>query len=57
MNLEPKHNWAIRDEMGERLRILLSREEPALSPRLRHLLDLFDAVDGVERIHRQQQGE
>jgi hypothetical protein len=45
MNLEPGHNWAIREEIGERLRALLSREEPGLFPRLRELLDLFDEAD------------
>ena len=42
MNLEPKHNKAIRDEIGDRLRVLLSRERPAVSARLRTLLRRFD---------------
>ena len=42
MNLEPKHNRAIRDEIGDRLRVLLSREPPAVSARLRTLLRRFD---------------
>ena len=45
MNLEPKHNQAIRDEMGDRLRVLLSREPPAVSARLRTLLRRFDEAD------------
>jgi len=45
MDLEPLHNWAIRDEIGDRLRALLSREQPALPQRLRHLLDRFDEAD------------
>jgi hypothetical protein len=45
MNLEPKHNQAIRDEIGERPRILLSREPPAVSARLRTLLRRFDEAE------------
>ena len=45
MNLEPKHNQAIRDEIGDRLRVLLSREPPAVSARLRTLLRRFDKAD------------
>jgi hypothetical protein len=45
MNLQPKHNQAIRDEIGDRLRVLLSREPPAVSARLRTLLRQFDARD------------
>jgi hypothetical protein len=41
MNLEPKHNQAIRDEIGDRLSVLLSREPPAVSQRLRKLLGRF----------------
>ena len=45
MNLEPKHNRAIRDEI-DRLRVLLSREPPrAVSARLRTLLRRFDEAD------------
>ena len=42
MNLEPKDNQAIRDEIGDRLRVLLSRETPAVPPRLRRLVRRFD---------------
>jgi hypothetical protein len=45
MNLEPKHNQAIRDEIGDRLRVLLSRESPAVSARLRTLLRRFNEAD------------
>jgi len=45
MNLEPKHNQAIRDEIGDRLRVLLSREPPAVAARLRTLLRRFDEAD------------
>lgn len=45
MNLEPKHNRAIRDEIGDRLRALLSREPTAAPVRLRTLLRRFDEAD------------
>jgi hypothetical protein len=45
MDVEPKHNQAIRDEIGDRLRVLLSRDPPAVSPRLRTLLRRFDEAD------------
>jgi len=38
MDLEAKHNQAIREEIGERLRILLSREQPSMPDHLRPLL-------------------
>jgi hypothetical protein len=42
MNLEPRDNQAIRDEIGDRLRILLSRKLPAAPPRLLGLVRRFD---------------
>jgi hypothetical protein len=46
MNLEPKRNQSIRDEIGDsRLRALPSREPPAVSARLRTLLRRFDEAD------------
>jgi hypothetical protein len=45
MDLEPKHNHAIRDEIGDKLRVLLSREPPVVSARLRTLLRRFDEAD------------
>jgi hypothetical protein len=42
MNLEPKDNQAIRDEIGDRLRALLSRDSPAVPPRLQRLVRRFD---------------
>jgi hypothetical protein len=45
MNLEPKHNQAIRDEIGDRLSVLLSREPPAVSARLCKFLRRFDEAD------------
>ena len=46
MTLDPKHNQAIREEIGERLRILLTREQP--SKRLRELIARFDELDKYE---------
>jgi len=45
MNFEPMHNQAIRDEMGDRLRVLLSREPSAVPTRLRTLIRRFDEAD------------
>jgi hypothetical protein len=44
VNLEPKHNRAIREEIGERLRLLLSREQGTVPPRLRSLVLSFGEV-------------
>jgi hypothetical protein len=38
-NLDSNHNSAIRAEIGEHLRILLSKEQPRPPPRVQHLLD------------------
>jgi hypothetical protein len=35
MTLDPTHNQAIREEIGERLRFLLMREQSTLPPSLR----------------------
>jgi hypothetical protein len=45
LNLESNHNTAIRAEIGERLRVLLSKEQPRLPPRVQHLLDCLSALD------------
>jgi hypothetical protein len=47
MNLEPKDNQAIRDEIGDRLRVLLSRKSPAVPPRLLGLVRRFDEAKQV----------
>ena len=39
LNLDADHNSAIRAEIGERLRVLLSKEQPRPPPRVQHLLD------------------
>jgi len=45
MTLDPKHNQAIREEIGERLRFLLMREQSTLPPSLRELIVRFDELD------------
>jgi hypothetical protein len=45
MAFEPKHNDAIRDEIGERLKTLLAREPSNLPPHLNQLLRRFDELD------------
>ena len=55
LNLNPDHNTAIRAEIGERLRVLLSKEQPRPPPRVQHLLDRLSALDaagGQARIQR-----
>jgi hypothetical protein len=47
MNLEPKDNQAIRDEMGDRLRVLLARNSPAVPPRLLKLVRRFAETKGT----------
>jgi hypothetical protein len=41
LDLEPKHNQAIRQEIGERLQLLLSRGRVEVPPRLRELVRRF----------------
>lgn len=45
MDDDTKHNQAIRDEIADRLRALLSREQVPVSPRLRQLLWRLDGFD------------
>ena len=45
MDLDAKHNAAIRDEIADRLRTRLEREQSAVPPRLRQLLRHLDAPD------------
>jgi hypothetical protein len=47
MGLEPKHNLAIRQEIGERLRILLPIQQTEMSARLRELVRRFERGDGA----------
>jgi hypothetical protein len=46
MGLEPKHNLVIRQEMGERLRILLPIHQTEMPARLRELVRRFERGDG-----------
>jgi hypothetical protein len=45
LNLDSADNAAIRAEIGERLRVLLSKEQPRPPPRVQHLLDCLSALD------------
>ena len=47
MSLEPKHNLVIRQEMGERLRILLPIQQTEMPARLRELVRRFERGDGA----------
>jgi hypothetical protein len=47
LNLNSDINAAIRAEIGERLRAMLSNEQPAPSPRIQHLLDRLSALDAT----------
>ena len=44
-NLNSTDNAAIRAEIGERLLVLLSKEQPAPPPRVQYLLDRLKASD------------
>lgn len=46
IDLDAKHNQAIRHEIADRLRALLSREASTLPPRLHELLWRLDGPDG-----------
>ena len=58
LHLDPDHNSAIRAEIGERLRVLLSKEQPKAPPRVQHLLDRLNTVDatGVRSRNRRLRG-
>ena len=40
-----RHNLAIRQEIGERLQLLLSRDAEDIPPRLRQLVDRLDGEE------------
>src|SRR6266403_3056859 len=44
-DLNSADNTAIRAEIAERLRALLSKEQPGPSPRVQHLIDCLSALD------------
>jgi len=47
LDLDSAHNSAIREEIGERLRVLLSKEQPKPPPRVQHLLDRLNTMDAT----------
>ena len=47
LNIDSNHNTAIRTEIGERLRVLLSKEQPTPPPRVQHLLDCLSPSDAA----------
>ena len=54
LNLDSNHNTAIRAEIGERLQVLLSKEQPNPAPRVQHLLDCLSTLDAtIGRTHEQ----
>jgi hypothetical protein len=58
LNLDADHNSAIRAEIGERLRVLLSKEQLEPPPRVQHLLDRLNSLDatGVRSRNRRLRG-
>jgi hypothetical protein len=48
LNLDPSDNTAIRKEIGERLRVLLSEEQPSPPPRVQHLIDCLSTSDTAQ---------
>ena len=58
LNLDSNHNTAIRAEIGERLRVLLSKEQPRPPPSVQHLLDRLNTLDatGVRSRNRRLRG-
>ena len=49
LNVEADHNAEIRAEIGDRLRILLSKELTRPPPRIQHLLDRLRKLDAAAR--------
>jgi hypothetical protein len=47
LNVDSNHNAAIRAEIGERLRVLLSKDQPRPPPRIQHLLDRLSTLDAT----------
>ena len=46
-NLDSNDNKAIRKEIADRLRVLLSKDQPSPPPRVQHLLDCLGALDAT----------
>jgi hypothetical protein len=47
LNLNSKINAAIRAEIADRLRVLLSKEQLGPPPRVQHLLDRLSKLDAT----------
>ena len=47
LNLDSDHNAAIRAEIAERLRVLLSKDQSRPPPRVQHLLDYLSTSDAT----------
>jgi hypothetical protein len=47
LNLDSDHNTAIRAEIGDQLRVLLSKEQPRPTARVQHLLDCLGTLDAT----------
>jgi hypothetical protein len=47
-NLDSNHNTAIRAEIGNRLQVLLPKEQPSPSPRIQHSLDCLNTLNATE---------
>jgi len=47
LKLNSDYNDAIRAEIGDRLRMLLSKEQPRLPSRIQHLLDRLSRLDAT----------
>jgi hypothetical protein len=56
LNLNSDHNTAIRAEIGERLRVLLSKGQPRSPPRVQHLLDCLSTSDATQGRSRHRRG-
>jgi hypothetical protein len=51
-NLDSADNTAIRAEIGEKLRVFLSKEQPSSPPRVQDLIDCLRALDATGRVNR-----
>ena len=52
LKLDPHHNEEIRAEIGERLRIVLSGEQPPLPSAVQRLLDRLSKLDNLSCLPR-----
>ena len=47
LSLDADHNAAIRAEIGDRLRVLLAKEQTRPPPRVQHLLDRLGTLEAT----------